>query len=328
MTDEALPGLPAVTPATLAAPSEPPGLAHWFKQYLVLEAAGDAANTYLAKRRDLNLFLGYFRDRLNSDDPDDWTKPVTVAFLRFLENTQERKASTVNRVLASLRHCAGWVHERRPFLAGNPCRGVRELSLDEPVWKGLSDLQVMQLRSAAEQLVYLKTRKNQRGLRDRALFLTLLHTGLRVSELLAIKRDQYTERHLIDVRRKGKVRTAKVFLPGEARDALDTYLTESRSDGPGSLFLSKASEPMARQHVDRLLRQLARQASSKLPKEEQIPLSAHVLRHTMLRRITEKHGVQFAMEAAGHASSKYIWRYVKPSDEQRERALEVLFESE
>ena len=33
---------------------------------------------------------------------------------------------------------------------------------------------------------------------------------------------------------------------------------------------------------------------------------AHVLRHTMLRRITEKHGVQFAMEAAGHASSKYI----------------------
>jgi hypothetical protein len=47
----------------------------------------------------------------------------------------------------------------------------------------------------------------------------------------------------------------------------------------------------------------------------------------MLRRITEKHGVQFAMEAAGHASSKYIWRYVKPSDAQREQALEELFET-
>ena len=260
MTDAALHCLPAVTRTTLAAPtSEPPGLAHWFEQYLLLEAAGDAANTYLAKhpQRDLNLFLAYVQERLHSDHPDDWTKPVTVAFLRCLENAENRKASTVNRVLASLRHCAGWVHERRPFLAGNPCRGdPRTVSLDEPAWKGLTDLQVMQLRSAAEQLVCLKRRKNQRGLRDRALFLTLLHTGLRISELLAVKKDQYTGRHLVDVRRKGKVRTAKVFLPGEARDALDTYLTESRSDGPGSLFLSKAGAPMARQHVDRLLRQL------------------------------------------------------------------------
>ncbi len=44
-----------------------------------------------------------------------------------------------------------------------------------------------------------------------------------------------------------------------------------------------------------------------------------------MRRITEKYGVQFAMGAAGHASSKYIWRYVKPSDEKREQALEELF---
>jgi integrase/recombinase XerD len=310
--------------------SHPEGssLRHWFEQYLVLEAASGAANTYLAKRRDLNLFLTYFREKLNSDAPDDWTKPVTVAFLRVLENTHKRKASTVNRALASLRHGATWIHERRPFLAGNPCRGVRELSLDTPAWKGLTDLQVMQLRSAAEQLVCLKRRKNQRGLRDRALFLTLLHTGLRVSELLAVQREQYTGRHLVDVRRKGKVRTAKVFLPGEARDALDAYVAESRGDRPGPLFLSKAGEPMARQHADRCLRQLARQASSKLAKDGQIHLSAHVLRHTMLRRITEKHGVQFAMEAAGHASSKYIWRYVKPSDEQRESALERLFDTE
>jgi hypothetical protein len=31
------------------------------------------------------------------------------------------------------------------------------------------------------------------------------------------------------------------------------------------------------------------------------------------------------MRAAGHASTKYIWRYVKPSDEQTEAALEDLF---
>ena len=51
----------------------------------------------------------------------------------------------------------------------------------------------------------------------------------------------------------------------------------------------------------------------------------HVLRHTFLRKVTNKHGVEFAMEAAGHASSKYIWRYVKPSDAEKEKALDTLF---
>lgn len=77
--------------------------------------------------------------------------------------------------------------------------------------------------------------------------------------------------------------------------------------------------------MDRLLKQLAAQANSRLPADERIKISPHVLRHTFLRKITQKHGVEFAMEAAGHASSKYIWRYVKPSDEQKEEALQVLF---
>ncbi len=31
------------------------------------------------------------------------------------------------------------------------------------------------------------------------------------------------------------------------------------------------------------------------------------------------------MELAGHTSSHYIWRYVKPTDEQKEAAMEELF---
>ena len=100
MTDEAPACLPALTRNTFVAPTRaPPGLSHWFEHYLVLEAASGAANTYLAKRRDLNLFLAYVQERLHSDHPDDWTKPVTVAFLRVLENTEGRKASTVRRGL-------------------------------------------------------------------------------------------------------------------------------------------------------------------------------------------------------------------------------------
>ena len=300
-------------------------LVSWVKLYGAVEAGSNAANTLKAKGRDLERFLAFLDEKVRSDHPDQWTKPVTAAFIRHLEDGERKKATTANRMLATLKHCATWIHSRRPFLAGNPTSGIRELVTDEPTWKGLSDIQVMRLRSAAEQMVMLKNRKDPAPHRDRAVFLVLLFTGLRVSELLSLLKDQYPGKHFLDVKRKGKLRTAKVFVPPEAREALDQYLSKERGEGAGKLFLSQARGQLDRQHVDRLLKQLASLANSRLPVDEHVKLSPHVLRHTFLRKLTEKHGVHFAMEAAGHASSKYIWRYVRPNDEEKEAAIGGLF---
>ena len=156
-------------------------LTAWFNQYAAQEAGANAANTFIAKSRDIELFLQFFANKVKSDHPDDWTKSITAAFLRQLETTPilrwgkeaKRKPATANRILATLRHAATWIHDRRPFLAGNPCRGIRELVPDEPVWKGLSEIEVMRLRSASEQIAKLKTRRNQHAARDRAIFLHL-----------------------------------------------------------------------------------------------------------------------------------------------------------
>jgi integrase/recombinase XerD len=120
--------------------------------------------------------------------------------------------------------------------------------------------------------------------------------------------------------------SARVFVPTEAREALDQYVEKVRGKRDGPLFFAKGGRRLLRQNVDDLLKALANQANAKLPENQKIRLSAHVLRHTMLRRAAEKHGVQYAMELAGHSSSQYIWRYVKPADEQKERAQEELFE--
>ena len=44
----------------------------------------------------------------------------------------------------------------------------------------------------------------------------------------------------------------------------------------------------------------------KLKDDEQIALSAHVLRHTFLRKMTKNHGVHYAMEASERSLSRYI----------------------
>jgi integrase/recombinase XerD len=165
---------------------------------------------------------------------------------------------------------------------------------------------------------------NQLPLRDKTVFLLLLHTGLRVSELVGLDRSQYRGKHLVEVMRKGKMRTLKIFLPTVARVTLDEYLEKARDDRDGPLFCTRNGERMTRQDIDHLLRALAAQANAQ-SKAKRIAFSAHTLRHAFLRKVAQAHGVQFAMQKSGHASSKYIWRYVKPGDEATEAALENVF---
>jgi integrase/recombinase XerD len=299
-------------------------LAAWLGLYMTVEAAAGSANTFKAKKRDLEDFLGFFAGAVRSDHPDQWTRSLTAAYLKGLSR-DGKKPTTVNRALATLRHAASWVHSQRHFLAGNPTERIGDVQTDEPSWRGLTDLELMRLKSAGEQLLRLKTARNQHGLRDHAVFLLLLHTGLRVSELLSLELAQVQGKYFVNVKRKGRKVSAKVFLAGDAREALDRYLAEVRGKADGPLFMSRSGKRLRRSNVDDALKALASQANTYLPANERIGLSAHVLRHTMLRRAAAKNGVEFAMELSGHNSSNYIWRYVKPSDEQKEKAVDALF---
>jgi integrase/recombinase XerD len=300
-------------------------LAAWFTLYIELEAGANSENTQKAKRADLQAFLTYFGTVAGSDHPDQWTRSVTGGFLRHLEKKEKRRPTTINRILATLRHAARWIHAKRPFLAGDPTERIADIAEDEPEWKGLSDLEVTRLKAAAEQLVKLKVRKNQQPLKGSAVFQVLLGTGLRVSELLACDLDQYQGKHLRDVKRKGRKVTRSVFLPKDAREALDCYIAEERGKGEGPLFMTRNGNPLRREDVQDILNGVAAQANSTLPEGQEIQLTPHVLRHTMLRRVAEEHGIQYAMELSGHTSSRYIWRYVKPAREKLEEAVEGLF---
>jgi integrase/recombinase XerD len=310
---------------SLVPPDKRNSLVTWFNLYMELEASACAANTARAKRHDLEQFLDYFRRVTGqSDQPDQWTRPVTAGHVKELAKLG-RQPTSINRALATLRHCSAWIQRHRPFLAGNPCERIADIDVDDPAWKGLSDIEVTRLRSASEQLLKLKTGKNQHAVRDNAIFLVLLLTGLRVSELLNIDLDQYQGKHFVNVRRKGRKVTRKVFLVKDAKEAIDRYVDEARGQTPGPLFVTRSGERLQRQNVDEFLKSLANQANAQVPSSQRIALSAHVLRHTLLRRAAETHGVQYAIELAGHTSSNYIFRYVQPTDEQKEQAMEELF---
>ena len=50
-----------------------------------------------------------------------------------------------------------------------------------------------------------------------------------------------------------------------------------------------------------------------------------MLRHTFLKKVTDKHGVHFAQELSGNVSIKEIFRYAKPSQDEMQSTIEELF---
>ena len=98
----------------------------------------------------------------------------------------------------------------------------------------------------------------------------------------------------------------------------------ARPDGSPALFLTRTGRTLSRREAAGIVRRIAAQANAHLSEEEKIDVSPHVLRHTFLRKLAETKGVQYAREASGHQSDRYIWRYVKPDQQTLADAIDAL----
>ena len=79
--------------------------------------------------------------------------------------------------------------------------------------------------------------------------------------------------------------------------------------------------------IFRICQRVLKQVSALLPPNERFEFTPHKLRHTFLKKVTDKHGVHFAQELSGNVSIKEIFRYAKPSQEEMQSTIEELFES-
>ncbi len=330
MTDVAL--LPAADqPHVLIPQNSRDSLTAWLSLYMKIDGEACAEQTRIAKTQDLERFLDYYGTVVGSDSKKLWTRSISEGFQKHLKKQRSERTgrklapSTINRVFATLRTAARWIHGHNRFPAGNPMERISDLTMPEPTWQGLTDLQMVRMKAAADQLLTLSTAANQWPKRDYALFHVLYVTAMRVSELIELDIDQYNGRYLTNVQRKGKIVTPKIFLVQAVRKYLDAYIKQERGDKPGPLFQTRTGKRFSIQQVDYVLKKLAGQANAALPAKEHINAHPHILRHSMLRKVREEKGVEYAIEYAGHVSEKYIRRYTMPSEQETESALEELF---
>jgi site-specific recombinase XerD len=159
--------------------------------------------------------------------------------------------------------------------------------------------------------------------RDRAIIVVLLHTALRLSEVVALDVDDVrvsARKGLVVVRSgKGDAHREAPLNP-TARAALDAWHDARREiavEGERALFVGRAGRRLTARAVDLVVRKVAGRAG--------LELSAHVLRHTCITKLVRAgNDVVLVAELAGHRRLETTRRYSLPSHADRQQAMDAL----
>ena len=250
---------------------------------------GLSKNTIASYRGDL-LQLGAFLKK-------DFVKVDEADLFAFLGSRKGRASSAARRVSTLKRFYQYCLRERRikvdPTLKLDPPKRAPRFP------KSLSEADVEALLAAPDTATPM-------GLRDRAMLELLYATGLRVSELVALKVFEVNlDAGVVRAMGKGS-KERLVPLGEEAADWISKYL-KSRNHKSHALFLTNRGAGMTRQAFWHLIRRYGARA---IPGKK---LSPHVLRHAFATHLIN-HGADLRVVQLllGHAdiSTTQIYTHV------------------
>jgi integrase/recombinase XerD len=252
---------------------------------------GLAAASLSAYRRDLTAWAAWLGPRSHTlldaqqDDVEAWLAAQFRA---------HAKATSIGRRLSALKRFYRLQLERGQ-VREDPTVRVRAPKRPRMLPKGLSEAQIEALLDAPDLATAL-------GVRDRTMLETLYATGLRVSELVGLKRAQ-TDLNVGVVRVLGKGNKERLVPLGEeAVTWIERYLTEVRPALAGDakaeqIFLTQRKGPLTRQAFWALIKRYGVVAG--IPRDK---LSPHVLRHAFATHLLN-HGADLRVVQLllGHA---------------------------
>ncbi|MDR2220510.1 MAG: site-specific tyrosine recombinase XerD [Methylobacillus sp.] len=262
---------------------------------------GLSRNTLESYRRDLKQFAEWLWKSAQ--------KSLLEASQSDIENYLAQrspisKPRSISRLTASLRRLYRYaLRENRIVI--DPTLQLGSPKLPRSLPKSLSEDEVILLLRAPDD-------SDPLGLRDRAMLETLYATGLRVSELVALKVSEVSlDMGIARVTGKGD-KTRLVPLGDEAQDWIMRYRDEARPEIlqgrlAEAMFVTRRGEGMTRQTFWHLIKRYAKTAGIAKP------LSPHVMRHAFATHLLN-HGadLRVVQMLLGHAdiSTTQIYTHV------------------
>ena len=249
---------------------------------------------------------------------DDLDPAFIGAFLDDLERTRGNSRRTRNTRLAALHSFFRYVAFTEPAHA-LLCQRVLAMPSKRYERKTIAFL------DHTERTALLAAPDVTRwiGRRDRTLLVVAMQTGLRVSELIALRRADVVCGRGAHVRCHGKGRKQRCTPLGRDTVAvLEAWVQRDLSPQSDCVFPSSRGGPLSRDAIEDLVARHARTAQQHCSSLKQKAIHPHVLRHTAAMALLS-HGVDRSVIALwlGHESVETTQMYLHADLRMKEQAL-------
>lgn len=255
-------------------------------------------NTQMSYRRDLNKLRSFLSIR----GVEEVSQIKAEDLLEFVRDLEERnfKAATVSRHIASVKAFYHFLYKEQ-MVAEDLAENLHAPKVEKRI-PGI--LSVDEANSLLEQPV----EDTPKGMRDKAMLELLYATGMRVSELIALKISDVNQMLGYIVCRDGNKERVIPF-GNQAKQALALYLECGRhvllQDNTDVLFVNCSGQPMSRQGFWKLIKTYARQAGI------QTEITPHTLRHSFAVHLMENGAdLKSVQEMLGHSDISTTHMYV------------------
>jgi site-specific recombinase XerD len=268
------------------------------------------------------LLFRFVQQRLNKApsalEMGDLDAPLIVDFLCWLETKRGNSTRTRNARLAAIHSFFKYASLYDPAHSGMIQRilAIPGKRYDRAPVEYLT-------RSETEALLATPDQSTWGGRRDRTLLLLTVQTGLRVSELIGLDRQDIVLDNGAHVRCKGKGRKERCTpLRKETVEVLRVWIRESNGLPSEPLFPNARGHRLSRDGVEYLLRKHATTAAQQCPSLKKKRVSPHTLRHTAAMELLQQ-GVDRTVIALwlGHETLETVDVYVHANLQMKEQAL-------
>ncbi|MDD4892114.1 MAG: tyrosine-type recombinase/integrase [Phycisphaerae bacterium] len=283
--------------------SDFPELVQAFFTDRLLRQRQASPETIAGYRDAFRLLLRFAAKRLKKEPSkltlEELDTPFIGEFLEHLEGERSNSVRTRNARLAAIHSFFRYVSFQEPSCA-DLCRRV---------------LAIPSKRYARRPIAYLT--------REEVLLVVAIQTGLRVSELICLQRQDVMLGRGAHVHCTGKGRKQRCTpLRKEAVKLLVAWLRECSSEPHASVFPGSRGGALSRDAVERLVTRHRHTAARCCPSLKRKTVTPHVLRHTAAMELLQ-HGIDRSVIALwlGHESVETTQMYLHADLRLKEQAL-------
>jgi len=243
-------------------------------------------------------FLGYFVEFCRSRNVRTVEQIDMLVLMKYIEHCMARvKPITVHDYYRVVKRWLNWLVVME-IIPENPGDKIGQIKYPSKIIQAFNDGHIRDMLTVCND-------GSKNGIRNQAIILMLLDTGLRLNECASLElKDVDIHQEAITVLGKGG-KQRRVRFGKQAQKALLKYLPKRKDDLP-NLWVTEEGQPLQKEGIQMIIRRIKDRAGI-----TDVRCSAHTFRHTFAINYLRNGGDVFTLQyILGHSALDMTQKYV------------------